>query len=79
MNEGKCLWGKHNISTVRDACGLATITQTPGHLNRTSCACVACREIRHRTKCGHPNRCYTKAMNLLDTLCGKRYPRITPR
>jgi hypothetical protein len=72
----KCLKEKHRIRWVRDTRMLARKLGTPRHTNRIDCSCASCRVSREITKCRHPNECYVKAQELLNSLENKWDPRL---
>ncbi|KAJ6527531.1 hypothetical protein B0H19DRAFT_969904, partial [Mycena capillaripes] len=72
----KCLKENHRIRYVKDARMLARKIGTPRHKNRIDCRCASCRVSRELTGCMHPNKCYAKAQELLNSLEYKWDPRM---
>ncbi|KAJ7631437.1 hypothetical protein DFH06DRAFT_937079, partial [Mycena polygramma] len=54
---------------------LARKMGTARHTDRTDCRCASCQMTRATTQCRHPNLCYKKAHELLNTLEDKWDPR----
>ncbi|KAJ7668710.1 hypothetical protein DFH06DRAFT_982288, partial [Mycena polygramma] len=55
---------------------LARKIGTPRHTNRIDCKCSSCRISRELTGCRHPNKCYAKTRELLNSLEYKWDPRL---
>ncbi|KAJ6539316.1 hypothetical protein B0H19DRAFT_961618, partial [Mycena capillaripes] len=72
----KCLKQKHRVRYVRDARMLARKIGTPRHKHRVDCRCASCQVSREITGCLHPNKCYARARELLNSLEYKWDPRM---
>ncbi|KAJ3963297.1 hypothetical protein EV361DRAFT_813500, partial [Lentinula raphanica] len=70
----KCLRENHKVRTVGDAEDLANQRYTNRHTNRRNCRCAACSAIRNTTDCPHPNKCMTKAHDIIKLLPPKWNP-----
>ncbi|KAL7280190.1 hypothetical protein ACG7TL_006609 [Trametes sanguinea] len=71
----RCLRRKHKIRTVEEAEILAAQAQIHGQMKGLKCACTHCEREITETRCAHPERCYIRAQELMDTLPGKWDPR----
>jgi ribonuclease HI len=71
-----CLKDKHRIRWVRDTRILARKIAAPNHRNALDCSCATCQMSREITGCQHPNECYIKAQELLNSLENKWDPRV---
>ncbi|KAJ7034883.1 hypothetical protein C8F04DRAFT_876726, partial [Mycena alexandri] len=72
----QCLKEKHRVTWVKDARILSRKARTARHINQEDCDCNVCMITRAITKCEHPNRCYAKAQELLNSLENKWDPRV---
>ncbi|KAJ7613858.1 hypothetical protein DFH06DRAFT_1014505, partial [Mycena polygramma] len=55
---------------------LARKIGTPGHKHVFNCRCSSCQVSRAITGCLHPNKCYAKAREMLNSLQYKWDPRL---
>ncbi|KAJ7671503.1 hypothetical protein DFH06DRAFT_980205 [Mycena polygramma] len=71
-----CLKEKHHVKYVRDARMLASKMGTPRHEHIPDCRCASCQVSRLTTGCLHPNECFAKARDLMNSLEYKWDPRL---
>ncbi|KAJ7107530.1 hypothetical protein C8R44DRAFT_595815, partial [Mycena epipterygia] len=67
---------KHRIRYVKETQMLARKIGTPRHTDRVDCRCASCQVTRQITGCRHPNHCYKKAQEMLNSLENKWDPRV---
>ncbi|KAK7015250.1 hypothetical protein R3P38DRAFT_2543738, partial [Favolaschia claudopus] len=72
----KCLKEKHHLKWVGDTRALAYKAGTRRHTNCIDCHCTACQLTRAITGCNHPNQCYHKAQEMINSLEDKWDPSI---
>ncbi|KAL4255512.1 hypothetical protein AB1N83_014246 [Pleurotus pulmonarius] len=70
-----CLRNKHNVKTVGDAVTTASCLNDPEHRKSKKCKCQGCKGARDNYKCTHPDSCFKRARQLLNTLPQKWDPR----
>jgi len=75
----KCLRDKHCIVTINDL--LRIVENVPrNHSDRNNCRCPRCKDLRRKTQstCRRPNKCMTKAREILESLNPKWDPTKSP-
>ena len=71
-----CLRRKHGVKTVGDAMTAAECLNNPEHRKSKKCKCQGCKAARDNHKCTHPDNCFKRARQLLNTLLQKWDPRM---
>ncbi|OSD00922.1 hypothetical protein PYCCODRAFT_1508703 [Trametes coccinea BRFM310] len=71
----RCIRLNHKASTVGEFRTLAERAKHVSHRRHRECTCPECEEMIVSQRCANPDRCYTRAEAILDTLPPKWDPR----